>query len=96
MKPKLLTDLETCINILLSGNLTDMEINDTIGILRRCMVEYEGIDTIWSKDMTDYQKAKIMKERGFSLTRVSYGLRIDYLGYHLWDLTKQEIEELLL
>ena len=95
MKPKLLIDLEKCVSIL-SDEITDTAIRDTIGILRRCMVEYEGLDTIWLPGMTEFEKAKVMKARGFTFVKVyPYGLRINYLGYHLWGLTEEQIKELL-
>lgn len=102
-RDKLLSDLETCINNLSDDlwteteitNIHRMKLHTTIGVLRRCCVETEGLDNIWTDTMTDYEKASIMKERGFTLTQVGDGIMINFLGYHLWDLTKEEITDLL-
>ena len=91
---KVLTDLQECINDL-SKLPQDTEIRDTIGVLRRCAFEIEGITNIWTNDMSNYQKAVAAIERGFDIREQHpNGILILYLGYYLWELTDTEIKAL--
>lgn len=91
---KMHSDLEISIGYL-TDNPTETRITEVVGILRRCLVRAEGLEHIWADEITDYEKASIMKERGFKLTKIDNAIRIDYLGYYLRDLTEKEITELL-
>ena len=72
---------------------------DTRGVLLRVMLDIEGIESIWTDDMTNYEKVVKAIEYGFSFTTKwqsgeKTGIMIDYLGYHLWDFSESEVKEL--
>ena len=91
---KVLADLQGCIDDL-SQLPQDSKMRDTIGVLRRCAFEIEGITNIWTDNMSNYQKAVAAIERGFDIREVyPNGILILYLGYHLWELTDTEIKAL--
>ena len=90
---KVIYDIKTCIEKLEGFNIHDPILDEIKGRLRRSLVEVEGLENIWNDDMPDFEKACIMLERGFDIDSVSgKGVVINYLGYHLWNLTDEEVE----
>ena len=95
-----LNDINKCIKTLSERDTEDpyheYKLKQAEGILRRCAFYLEGGNTIWTEDMTDYQKVEIAIERGFGIeTRQSDGIVVNYLGYHFWGFTEKEIDSLL-
>ena len=93
-KDKVVRDIKECIKTL-SGFDQSREMKQTIGVLRRCAFDLEGIDNIWTEDMTDYQKVERAIEMGFDIqTKWPDGLMVEYVGYHFWGFTDDELESL--
>lgn len=91
-KHTVINDLNKCIQAL---ETEPHDFREIIGILRRCTFEVEGIENIWTDDMSNYQKAVTAIERGFDIAEVyPDGILILYLGYHLYDFSKTEIKAL--
>ena len=91
---KVVRDIGKCIKTLL-GLDQSREIEEVIGVLRRCAFNIEGIDNIWTEDMTDYQKVEKAIEMGFDVEgKYPDGLVLLYLGYYFWGFTDSELASL--
>ena len=97
-KKKVFEDIECAID-----NLSKIRIDliDMVGVLNRTLVEIEGIENFWTEDLTDYQKVEKAIKKGFTIkVNLPYepeglnGLIVNYLGYHFWGLTDEEIKSL--
>ena len=93
-KDKVVRDIKKCIQML-SGLDQNREMKEVIGVLRRSAFEIVGVDNIWTEDMTDYQKVEKATEMGFDIqTKWPDGLMVEYLGYHFWGFTDDELKSL--
>lgn len=97
-KDSIAHDINCCIENIQSVPIYDERYEESVGRLRRALVEIDGLENIWTEDMSDFEKACIMKERGFELVAVGSkskpGIMVKYLGYHLWDLDDQQVRML--
>lgn len=89
--------IQECINTLEKIEDCNPELEKVKGVLRVALLEIDGLNSVWNEKMTDFEKAKAMKERGFKIVRTFSrdGVYIEFLGYYLWDLTREEIPELV-
>lgn len=101
-KESVISDIQRCIENIESVPIHDPKYEESVGLLRRALVNIEGLENIWTEGMTDFQKGCVMKARGFKIRPVSgysntsgCGVVVSYLGYHLWGLTKTEFDILI-